>query len=185
MAELPPVSDAGFSVGPVVVMGVSGCGKSSVGARLAEYLDVRFIEGDSLHPAANVEKMRAGTPLADEDRWPWLAALGEKLADGGAQRPVVISCSALKRAYRDRLRDLAGLPITFLFLQGDRALLSARLGARSHDYMPASLLDSQLATLELPYGEADVVTIDINQSLESIVGLAMSLLALRKNRAKR
>lgn len=180
MAASPPASEGEGCFGPIVVMGVSGCGKSTVGSRLAEYLGCSFIEGDSLHPDANVDKMRTGTPLDDNDRWPWLNALGERL---DASRDVVVSCSALKAAYRDRLRSLSRRPITFVFLQGDRALLAARIAARQHEYMPLSLLDSQLATLELPMGESDVATIDIDQSLEAIVTMAMTLLAARKRRA--
>lgn len=166
--------------GPIVVMGVSGCGKSSVGERLAGYLDCPFVEGDSLHPAANVDKMRMGVPLNDEDRWPWLEALGRKLGEAG---DVVVSCSALRRCYRDRLRMLAKPPVTFVFLQGDRGLLAARVAGRQHEYMPLSLLDSQLGTLELPTGEKDVVTLDINESLEALVAMAMTLLAARKRNA--
>lgn len=179
----PAASAKAYSPGPVVVMGVSGCGKSSVGASLADNLEAVFVEGDSLHPPENVRKMRLGTPLQDQDRWPWLDRIG-RLLSGGAQGSgsVVVSCSALKRAYRDRLRELAGQPVTFVFLQGDRMLLAARMAGRNHAYMPLSLLDSQLATLELPQAEADVVTIDINQPLEAIVGRAMTVLALRKRK---
>lgn len=180
-AASPSVSDTGYVPGPIVVMGVSGCGKSSVGASLAEHLDARFVEGDSLHPPENVQRMRLGTPLEDADRWPWLEAIGEVLsAKADGSRSVVVSCSALKRAYRERLRELAGQAVTFVFLQGDRALLAARMAGRQHEYMPLSLLDSQLATLELPQAEPDVVTIDINQPLEAIVGRAMTVLALRR-----
>lgn len=160
--------------GPVVVMGVCGCGKSSVGERLAFYLGVPFIEGDSLHPPANVRKMRMGVPLEDDDRWPWLDELGQKL---GERDGIVVSCSALKRSYRDRLRALAGRPVTFVFLQGDRMLLASRMAARADHYMPLSLLDSQLATLELPGAEHGVITIDINNRLETIVGMAMTHIA--------
>ncbi|CDN48824.1 gluconokinase [Neorhizobium galegae] len=179
MAASPPASEAG-GFGPIVVMGVSGCGKSSVGERLADYLGCGFIEGDGLHPPSNVRKMRMGTPLEDEDRWPWLDAFGHRLAGTG---DIVVSCSALKRTYRDRLRSLSGRPMTFVFLQGDRMLLAARMAARKHEYMPLSLLDSQLATLELPTTEPDVATVDINQSLESIVSMAMTLLAARQRRS--
>lgn len=143
----PAVSGPGCSHGPILVMGVSGCGKSSVGAKLADYLDMRFIEGDSLHSPENVRKMRLGRPLDDEDRRPWLETIGRTLAR-----------------------------------QGDRTLLAARMAGRSHEYMPLSLLDSQLTTLELPQAEPDVVTIDINQPLEAIVRRAMTVLALRKRR---
>lgn len=178
------MSRGGSPFGPIVVMGVSGCGKTSVGERLAEYLGCSFVEGDRVHPPANVRKMRMGIALDDDDRWPWLDALGRQL---GANGGIVVSCSALKRSYRDRLRTLAGRPVTFVFLQGDRTLLAARMAGRQHDYMPLSLLDSQLATLELPAvgpdGETDVVTLDINQSLETIVTMAMTLLAARNRRA--
>ena len=179
----PTISATTYSPGPIVVMGVSGCGKSSVGAKLAGYFEALFVEGDSLHSPENVRKMRLGTPLQDQDRWPWLDKVGQLLSKGSkGDRPVVVSCSALKRAYRDRLRELAGQPLTFLFLQGDRALLAARMAERRHEYMPLSLLDSQLATLELPQAEPDVVTIDINQPLEAIVGRAMTVLALRRQK---
>jgi gluconokinase len=174
MAASQSASDKWAGVGPVVVMGVSGCGKSSVGEDLARRIGADFIEGDSLHPAANVEKMRAGMPLDDADRWPWLDALGRTL---GADGNVVVSCSALKRSYRDRLRALAGRPVVFIFLRGEREVLAARMAARSHDYMPLSLLDSQLATLEPPHGEDSVVTIEINQPLEAIVVSALDYLA--------
>ncbi|MFB9948339.1 gluconokinase [Rhizobium puerariae] len=160
--------------GPLVVMGVSGCGKTSIGKLLASGLGYRFIEGDSRHPQANVEKMRGGIPLTDADRWPWLETLGAELAE---YEGTVVSCSALKRAYRDLLRRKAGRPVTFVFLQGDRALLAARMAGRRHEYMPLSLLDSQLATLELPDRERDVVTIEIDQPPERIVSLAITRIA--------
>ena len=154
-------------------MGVSGSGKSTIGERLAERLGVPFVEGDSLHPTANVAKMKSGIPLDDADRWPWLDDIGRLLAH---EKAVVVSCSALKRTYRERLRTMAGRPITFLFLHGTRAVIAERLADRSGHYMPLSLLDSQLATLELPSGEADVVTIEINASPERIVAQAMDRL---------
>ena len=165
--------------GPIVVMGVSGCGKSSVGARLASRINCRFVEGDAVHPPANVEKMRLGVPLDDADRLPWLDALGRELASPG---DVVLSCSALKRAYRQHLRSCAGRPLTFVFLHGSRALLASRLSGRKGHFMPSSLLDSQLATLEPPVGESDVVTVDIDQPLEGIVAAAQAALADRAGR---
>ena len=169
-----PLSKGSDHVGPLVVMGVSGCGKTSVGKMLASGLGYRFIEGDSRHPAANVEKMQGGIPLCDDDRWPWLETLGAELA---ADEATVISCSALKRSYRDLLRERAGQPITFVFLQGTRTMLASRLTGRKGHYMPLSLLDSQLATLELPAGELDVVTVEIDQPLERIVSLAITRIA--------
>lgn len=154
-------------------MGVSGSGKSTIGEGLAERLGTPFVEGDSLHPAANVAKMKSGVPLDDADRWPWLDDIGRLLA---REKAVVVSCSALKRSYRERLRSVAGRPITFLFLDGSRTTIAERLADRSGHYMPLSLLDSQLATLERPAGEADVVTIQIDQAPERIVAQAMDRL---------
>jgi gluconokinase len=140
---------------PVVVMGVSGAGKSTIGAALAVRYDGAYVDGDDLHPPANVERMRAGTPLTDDDRWPWLDTIGRTLA--AADRPLFLACSALKRVYRDRILEAA--PATrFLHLDLPRAVLEARMAAREGHYMPASLLDSQLATLEpLEAGEPGVV----------------------------
>ncbi|WP_439615093.1 gluconokinase [Shinella sp.] len=159
-------------------MGVSGCGKTSVAEGLAAALPAAFIEGDSLHPAANVEKMSKGIPLDDEDRWPWLDTIGravaETLNDG---KSVVVSCSALKKSYRDRLRQAAGGTLAFVFLKGSRDLLMTRMAARRDHFMPVSLLDSQLATLEDPSGEPGVVTVDIDASVEAIVADAFDGLA--------
>jgi gluconokinase len=159
----------------IVVMGVSGCGKTSVAEGLAAALGVAFIEGDSLHPAANVEKMSRSIPLTDEDRWPWLdtigAALAKTLDDG---KGVVVSCSALKKSYRDCLRNAAGGTLTFVFLKGSRDLLMARMGARQGHFMPASLLDSQLAALEDPSAEPGVVTVDIDASVKKIIAAALA-----------
>ncbi len=164
----------------IVVMGVSGCGKTSVAEGLAAALPAAFIEGDSLHPAANVEKMSRGIPLTDEDRRPWLDTIGRALsaalADGNS---IVVSCSALKKAYRDRLRDAAGGSLAFVFLKGSRALLMSRMAARQGHFMPVSLLDSQLATLEDPSAEPGVVTVDIDASIERIVAAALSGLAAK------
>jgi carbohydrate kinase (thermoresistant glucokinase family) len=129
----------------VVVMGVSGCGKSTAGSLLAARLGVPFLDADTLHPAANIAKMAAGAPLTDDDRGPWLAAVAAELA--AAPAGVVVACSALRRRYRDVLR--AGAPGTaFLHLAGTRALLADRMAARPGHFMPVSLLDTQLATLE-------------------------------------
>ncbi len=161
----------------IVVMGVSGCGKTSVAEGLAAALPAVFIEGDSLHPAANVDKMSRGVPLSDEDRWPWLDTIGRALADILAEgRSVVVSCSALKKAYRDRLRTAAGGPLSFVFLKGSRDLLMSRMAAREGHFMPVSLLDSQLATLEDPSGEPGVVTVDIDATIEQIVAAARKCL---------
>jgi len=149
---------------PVVVMGVSGSGKSTVGASLADALGVPFVDGDALHPAANVAKMAAGIPLDDADRAPWLDAVGAVLAAG----PVVVACSALKRTYRDRLRAAAP-ELRLVFLDGSPALLASRMGARPGHFMPASLLDSQLAALERPAPDEHAITADIATPVAEIV----------------
>ncbi|OBH43562.1 gluconokinase [Mycobacterium mantenii] len=151
---------------PVVVMGVSGSGKSTVGAALAQRLRVPFIDADTLHPAANIAKMAAGEPLDDGDRYPWLDRVGEWLAahrDGA-----VVSCSALKRRYRDQLR--AHCPaVEFLHLSGSAELIGARLAARTDHFMPVALLRSQLDTLE-PLGSNEAgTTVDVGRDVDAIV----------------
>jgi gluconokinase len=149
----------------VVIMGVSGCGKSSVGAGLAARLGLNYRDGDDLHPPENVAKMRAGMPLTDADRWPWLDRVGQVLL---AEAPVIVGCSALKRAYRDRIRTAAGGPVTFVHLAGSQEVIAARMALRQGHYMPLSLLDSQFAALEPPAAE-EAITVSIDQPLEAIV----------------
>jgi len=153
----------------LVLMGVSGCGKSSVGAALAARLGCIYLDGDDLHPLSNIAKMRNGIPLADEDRWPWLDAVAQSLvrADG----TVIIGCSALKRAYRDRIRDGAGSPVFFVHLAGSRAVIAARVSNRPGHFMPAALLDSQFAALEPPQPNERAVTVDIDQPLDQLVSV--------------
>lgn len=146
-------------------MGVSGCGKSSVGAGLADRLAIPYRDGDDLHPAENVEKMRAGVPLTDADRWPWLDRVAGVLA---AEAPVIVGCSALRLAYRDRLRAGAGGPVRFIHLTGSPDLIARRMAARTGHYMPASLLDSQFAALEPP-GPDEALSIGIDQPLGAMV----------------
>lgn len=158
----------------VVVMGVSGSGKSTVGVALAQRLGVAFEDGDDLHPAANKAKMKAGTPLDDDDRRPWLDLVGEWLAarpDGG-----VLACSALKRAYRDQLRG--HLPeVTWLHLAGDPSLIAERQADRPGHFMPSSLMHTQLTTLEpLEIDEGGLV-VDVGSSVEEIVEEAVAVLA--------
>ncbi|KQW32341.1 gluconokinase [Rhizobium sp. Root274] len=162
----------------IIVMGVSGCGKSSVGALLASRLGLPFVEGDILHPEANVDKMAAGTPLTDEDRWPWLTMIGETMADALAKgQGIVVSCSALKKIYRDHLRKATSGHLVFVYLEGSHALLSARMGARTGHFMPPALLESQLATLEVPTGEPGVATVSIDQPVDAIVAQALEALS--------
>jgi gluconokinase len=173
-ASASPEDNGRVTPRAIVVMGVSGCGKTSVAEGLAAALGAAFIEGDSLHPAANVEKMSKGIALSDEDRWPWLDTIGGAMAGTlNEGRGVVVSCSALRKVYRDRLRAAAGGLLSFVFLKGSRDLLLARMAARRNHFMPVSLLDSQLATLEDPSGEPGVVTIDIDASIEEIVAAAL------------
>ena len=154
-------------------MGVSGCGKSTVGQAIASALGLPFIEGDSLHPPRNVALMANGTPLTDADRAEWLAALAEKLrAARAAGHGLVVSCSALKRGYRDVLRGgVAGL--RFVHLHGAPALLRMRMHQRIGHYMPPALLDSQLATLEPPGADEAAIALDIDQSASAITDAAL------------
>jgi carbohydrate kinase (thermoresistant glucokinase family) len=152
----------------LVIMGVSGCGKSTVGARLAQRLGVPFLEGDALHPPHNVALMAAGTPLTDTDRADWLDAIAARLTALQAHEGLVVSCSALKRSYRDRLR--AATPeLHFVHLQGDRALLASRMGQRQGHYMPPALLASQLDTLEIPTADEAALSLDIAAPAEELV----------------
>lgn len=149
----------------IVVMGVSGSGKSSVGEGLANRLRLKYRDGDDLHPAENVAKMRAGTPLTDADRGPWLDRVAQVLAEAA---PVIVGCSALKRIYRDRIRAGAGGMVCFVHLVGSRDLIAARIAARRSHYMPLSLLNSQFATLETP-GPEEAISVSIDQTLEAII----------------
>lgn len=162
----------------LVVMGVSGCGKSSVGEALAAHLGAPFVEGDALHPAANVAKMAAGAPLEDADRWPWLGAIAARVAADPAP-VVVVSCSALKRAYRDLLRAEAGRPVGFLYLHGTEPVLAARMNARQGHFMPPALLASQLAALEDPRGEPGVAAVEVGAPLATVIAAAIAAVAAR------
>ena len=129
-----------------------------------------FIEGDALHPPANVKKMASGAALTDEDRWPWLEAIGARIeAERAAGKGVVVSCSALKHVYRDRLRKAVQGRVRFILLDGSRDLISRRMSGRKGHFMPQSLLDSQLATLERPSPDEDAVILDIAQTVPALV----------------
>ncbi|WP_339765400.1 gluconokinase [uncultured Hoeflea sp.] len=153
-----------------IVMGVSGCGKTSVGEGLSRSTSIRFVDGDALHPQANVDKMSAGNPLTDQDRWPWLEAIGREFAK--SPEPLIIGCSALKRSYRDMIRHHAGAMVTFIHLTGTREIISKRMQARRDHFMPLALLDSQFAALEPPAPDEDSISIDIDQPLEVIIAQA-------------
>ncbi|MCY7379227.1 MAG: gluconokinase [Gemmatimonadaceae bacterium] len=155
--------------GRYVVMGVSGAGKSVIGSAFAESLGVDFVEGDRFHPARNIERMSAGIPLTDDDRAGWLGALAARLARSNSMGTgLVMTCSALKRAYRDVLR--AGTPdLRIVYLRGPQHLLAERLAGRAGHFMPQSLLESQLDTLEPPADDEDAWVYDIARSPEAIV----------------
>lgn len=155
----------------IVVMGVCGTGKSTIGIQLADTLGWAYADADDFHPPANVAKMRAGTPLDDEDRAPWLATLRDHLR---AHPRTVLACSALKLRYRDVLRT-AATDVRFVYLRGDRELLASRLGSREGHYMPSSLLDSQLAALEEP-SPTEAIWCDIALSPTAIVESAQNQL---------
>jgi gluconokinase len=150
-------------------MGVSGSGKSTIAARLAERLNWTYEDGDRFHPPSNVAKMSAGHPLTDEDRWPWLQAIADEIdrvcrSSGHA----VIACSALKRAYRDVLVH-GRSDVRIVFLSGTQQLIADRLARRKGHFMPPGLLDSQFKTLESPAGDENPLTVSIDASVESIV----------------
>ena len=170
------VHDRLRSVGPraIIVMGVSGSGKSTLGVALANVIGSAFLEGDDFHSPEAVQRMRAGIPLTDEDRWPWLERLGRAIASEVSSHGIAVaSCSALKRIYRDELRETIGVPVSFVLLDPGREELMRRLTHRPGHFMPASLLTSQLDTLERPQPDELAITIDasgpIAQSCEQVV----------------
>ena len=156
----------------IVVMGVTASGKTSVGRALAERLGLDFVDGDDLHPQANVDKMASGRPLDDADRAPWLDAVGEALAQ---REGLVIACSALRRAYRERILSKASDTV-FVVLHADRHVLLERMEGRTDHFMPTALLDSQLEALEMPGGDEPAVTVGVQVSIESIVQRAIARL---------
>jgi gluconokinase len=174
-----PVSDTGDRTrSPIVVMGVSGSGKSTVGSALAQRLRVPFVDADTLHPPANIAKMTVGEPLDDADRYPWLEHVGEWLA--GHQTGGVASCSALKRKYRDQLR--AHCPrVEFLHLGGSPALIGARLVARFGHFMPAALLRSQFETLEPLGPDEPGVTVDVGRDVNAVIDIFLAASAARRH----
>ncbi len=165
----------------IIVMGVSGSGKSTIGALLAERLGWPFADADGFHPPENVAKMAAGIPLTDADRWPWLDAIAAHIgAARQAGQPVVVACSALRRAYRERLRAGHG-DLLFLHLSGAPEVIAARQAARQGHFMPPSLMASQFATLEDTVAEPDAVTVSVKASPHEVVEAALA--HLRQHRA--
>jgi carbohydrate kinase (thermoresistant glucokinase family) len=161
----------------LIVMGVSGCGKSTMAAALSERLGLEMVDGDDLHLHESVAKMRSGIALQDADRWPWLDRIGQYLAACSDHSPGrVVACSALRRTYRDRIRAHAG-KVCFLFLQGDYKLIEQRMRQRAGHYMQADLLESQFQTLETPGpDEADVITLDIHTPIGVLIDQGVSAL---------
>jgi len=153
----------------IVLMGVSGGGKTTVGAALAQQLGVRFLEGDTLHPPKNIAKMQRGEPLDDADRLPWLHAIAAVIDDWRARGiSGVVACSALKRAYRKILIG-ARADVRLVYLRGTRDMIAARLATRRGHFMPAALLDSQFATLEEPAGEENAIVVAVDRAPEDII----------------
>ena len=157
----------------VILMGVSGCGKSTTGKRLAKKLGWTFRDGDEFHPPANVAKMSAGNPLVDEDRWPWLDAIAswiEECRRNGTHG--IVACSALKRVYRERLTRGDG-DVWIVYLRGSKALIADRMARRKNHFMPPALLDSQFATLEEPGAGERVVTVEVALTPDRVVGIIL------------
>jgi gluconokinase len=162
----------------VVVMGVCGCGKTTVARRISALTGFAFAEADEFHSEANVSKMQAGVPLTDEDRWPWLRSLADWMADrAAAGESTVIACSALRRGYRTVLSQ--GPPsVTFVHLDGSRDTIRRRLSARTGHYMPASLLDSQVATLEALQPDEPGIVLDVEMAPDDLAHEAVRVIDL-------
>lgn len=158
----------------IIVMGVTGCGKSSLGREIARSLDAPFLEGDEFHPKANIAKMSAGIPLTDEDRAGWLDLLAQEIgqrAQTGSS--VVMSCSALKKKYRTQLNDASGQDILYVFMDGPKEVIASRLARRKGHYMPPSLLDSQLEALDPPGDDEHVIRVDLRKTIAEMLSNVM------------
>lgn len=176
MSMAESLQSSNLYTGAVVVMGVASCGKTTLGAALATRLGVSFVEGDQLHSAESVEKMSKGIALTDEDRWPWLGCIGVALRGTSG---VVISCSALKKSYRYAITENAERRVLFIHLHGSREVLAQRIANRKGHFMPASLLESQLATLEPPDATEYHVTIDVVAPLAEQIETALAFVLER------
>lgn len=159
----------------IIVMGVCGCGKSTLGRALAKRLNYNFLEGDEMHPPENVAWMKQGRPLTDEMRAPWLDTLGARLAE--AENPMIASCSSLRRNYRDRLRTSVGIPLVFVHLRLDSGILDERLASRGGHFMPPSLVASQLATLEPLEADESGIMIEGDLPLDNLTQLTLDRLS--------
>jgi len=172
------MADASGGIAAVVVMGVSGAGKSTVGRIVAARLACLFRDADSFHPQANIEKMSRGEPLTDDDRWPWLQAIADWIAQRrSAGETGVVTCSALKRVYRDIVTDKQRADVRLVYLKGDFALIEARLKARKGHFMPPELLRSQFAALEEPAADEHATAVSVDATPEEIAARAIAALA--------
>ena len=184
MSEQAPERDGAHSADAravVIVMGVSGCGKSTIAELLAERLGGHFKDGDELHPERNIRKMSAGEPLTDADRAPWLEAVRDYAATAAREHGLcVVACSALRRGYRDTLRG-ASDTVFHVFLEGSRELIASRMSERRGHFMPPAMLDSQFEALEVPSAEPRVVTVDITPDPERIAAVAADALRARND----
>jgi carbohydrate kinase (thermoresistant glucokinase family) len=170
MAQIPGIA-------AIVVMGVSGAGKSTVGRLIAARLDCPFRDADSFHPAANIAKMSRGEPLTDEDRWPWLQAIAAWIAEHrAAGTTCIVTCSALKRTYRDIVTDRQSADVRLIYLKGDFELIEARLKARTGHFMPPGLLRSQFAALEEPGVDEHAIAVPIDALPEEVAARMMEKL---------
>ncbi|MDI6401346.1 gluconokinase [Balneolaceae bacterium ANBcel3] len=149
-----------------IVMGVSGCGKTTIGRRLAQRMTLPFFDADDFHPPENIQKMKSGVPLTDEDRTPWLQALSDLICEWNRNKGAVLACSALKQTYREQLSSNGKEPVTFIFLKGSKSLIFKRLQERDKHYMPTVLLDSQFSDLEEP---RDAITLSVDRSPADLV----------------
>jgi carbohydrate kinase (thermoresistant glucokinase family) len=176
-ASPPPFEGARI----IVAMGVSSSGKTTVGKLIAQRLHASFLEGDDYHSAANIKKMSAGIPLTDDDRWPWLDALGKALGEAAGSKGVAVAaCSALRRAYRDRMVKAAGEPIVFVYLNGSYDEIDQRMKARKGHFMPESLLRSQFATLEPPAADENAIDVPIANTPEQVADTVLKKLSYLK-----
>lgn len=159
-----------------VVMGVAGCGKSTIAEGLAEKLKGTYLDGDSFHPPENIAKMSKGIALTDDDRWPWLAVFATEIAARSGK--VIGACSSLKRSYRDHITRSAGEQVLFIYLNGSRDLIASRMNAREGHFMPPSLLDSQFEALEIPKDDETAISVDISGTSDEVVAAAVKQLSM-------
>lgn len=169
----------------VLVMGVSGTGKTTVAKALAQKFEGIYIEADDWHSELNIARMRAGVPLDDDDRWPWLETVATAGLNGAkaSHGPIFIACSALKRAYRDKLKNMLG-PLVIIHLAGPAELISARMAQRAEHFMPPALLSSQMASLEHPETNEDAITVSVEEPFEVMIAALVAILKSHQSQGK-